>query len=231
MPNAPLEVLYEDNHLLAVNKPAALATMGAPAGRPTLLTIAGEYVKRKYAKPGNVYLGVMSRLDAPVTGVVLLARTSKAARRMTEQFRTHAVEKLYWALAEGCVEPPADECVDWVGQDRRHRRMHIVGPSLPGAKRAQLSYRRLRRVHGNSLLEVALQTGRKHQIRLQLAHRGFPILGDRKYGSLVRLPAGIALHASRLAFTHPVKGERIELEAPLPEAWRRLGIGERGSTS
>ncbi len=225
MPNTRLEVLYEDNHLLAVNKPAALATMGAPGDRPTLLAIARQYVKRKYTKPGNVYLGVMSRLDAPVTGVVLLARTSKAARRMTEQFRTHVVEKLYWALVEGCIEPPAGECIDWVGQDERHRRMHIVGPNLPGAKQAQLSYRRLRRVEGNSLLEVALQTGRKHQIRLQLAHRGFPVLGDRKYGSFMRWPAGIALHARRLAFTHPVKGDRLELEAPFPEAWRRFGVG------
>jgi len=149
-----LDVLYEDNHLLAVAKPAGLATMGTPAGVPTLLDAAKQYVKLRYQKPGNVYLGVVSRLDAPVTGVVVLARTSKAARRLTEQFRSHTVEKVYWALVEGQIEPTADECVDWVGQDERHRRMHIVGPKLPGAKEARLSYRQREVVRADSLLEV-----------------------------------------------------------------------------
>ncbi len=222
-----LDVLYEDNHLLVVNKPAALATMGTPAGRPTLLAIAKEYVKQKYAKPGNVYLGVMSRLDAPVTGVVLIARTSKAARRMTEQFRTGAVEKTYWALVEGNVAPETDRCVDWVGHDERHRRMHIVGPKLPGAKEARLLYKRLKTLGDMSLLEVLLDTGRKHQIRLQLADRGWPIIGDRKYGSNRRWPAGIALHARGLVVTHPTSGERLELEAPLPDAWAACGVADR----
>ena len=110
--------------------------MGTPGGRPTLLTLAKEYVKERYQKPGNVYLGVMSRLDAPVTGVVLLARTSKAAARLTEQFRSHAVEKTYWAVVEGVVEPAAGSLVDWLGHDERHRRMNIVGPTLPGAQRS-----------------------------------------------------------------------------------------------
>ncbi len=131
----PFEVLYEDNHLLAVVKPAGLPTMGTPGDRPTLLSLAKEYVKERYRKPGNVYLGVMSRLDAPVTGIVLLARTSKAARRLTDQFRSHAVEKSYWAIAEGIVEPAAGSYVDWLGQDERHRRMHVVGPTLAGAKK------------------------------------------------------------------------------------------------
>ena len=146
----PLDVLYEDNHLLVVNKPAGLPTMGTPGGRPTLLTLAKQYVKQRYQKPGNVYLGVMSRLDAPVTGVVLLARTSKAAARLTEQFRSHTVEKTYWAVVEGVLEPPAGRLVDWLGHDDRHRRMHIVGPTLPGAKEARLSYRQARsRSRGN----------------------------------------------------------------------------------
>ena len=221
-----LDVLYEDNHLLAVSKPAGLATMGTPAGVPTLLDIAKRYVKQRYGKPGNVYLGVVSRLDAPVTGVVVLARTSKAARRLTEQFRSHRVEKVYWALVEGRIEPVADECVDWVGADERHRRMHIVGPKLPGAKEARLRYRRRDLVRDDSLLEVELQTGRKHQIRLQMAHRGHPILGDRKYGSVRRWPAGIALHARRLVITHPVRGEPLELEAPLPRPWQAAGVVE-----
>jgi 23S rRNA pseudouridine1911/1915/1917 synthase len=220
----PLEVLYEDNHLLAVNKPAGLATMGTPAARPTLLWLAKEYIKRRYRKPGNVYLGVVSRLDAPVTGLVLLARTSKAARRLTEQFRSGTTEKLYWTIVEGSVRPPSGECVDFVGKDQRHRRMHIVGPTLPGAKQARLRYRRLASVEQDSLLQIELQTGRKHQIRLQLANLGYPILGDRKYGSRRRWPMGIALHARRLTISHPVGGTRLELEAPLPAAWQRLGV-------
>jgi 23S rRNA pseudouridine1911/1915/1917 synthase len=219
-----LDVLFEDNHLLAVAKPAGLVTMGGPAGEPSLLAMAKRYVKVRYHKPGNVYLGVVSRLDAPVTGVVLLARTSKAARRLTEQFRTRAVEKLYWALVEGAIRPLSGECVDWLAHDERHRRMHLVGPEHPDAKQARLAYRRLGPIDRGSWLEVRLQTGRKHQIRLQLAGRGHPILGDRKYGSGRPFPSGIALHARRLVVSHPVGGEPVVLECPLPEAWRALGI-------
>jgi 23S rRNA pseudouridine1911/1915/1917 synthase len=220
----PLEVLYEDNHLLAVNKPAGLPTMGTPGGNPTLLSVAKEYVKHRYNKPGNVYLGVMSRLDAPVTGVVLLARTSKAAARLTEQFRSHAVEKTYWAVVEGVLEPPAGSLVDWLGHDDRHRRMHIVGRTMPGAREARLSYKQLKLIGKNSWLEVQLETGRKHQIRLQLANCGHPIVGDRKYGSREPFAAGIALHAHNLAVSHPTTGVRVEIQAPPPESWNRFGI-------
>jgi 23S rRNA pseudouridine1911/1915/1917 synthase len=220
----PLQVLYEDNHLLALVKPAGLPTMGTPEGQPTLLTLAKEYVKQRYQKPGNVYLGVVSRLDAPVTGIVLLARTSKAAARLTEQFRTRNVEKTYWALVEGVVEPPDGRLINHLAEDERHRRMHVVGPTMPGAKEARLTYRRLSVVDGNSLLEVELETGRKHQIRLQLSSHGHPVVGDRKYGSRLTFPNGVALHARRLAISHPTTGVRIELEAPLPPAWRHFGI-------
>ena len=223
----PLQVLYEDNHLLAVVKPAGLPTMGTPAGQPTLLTLAKEYVKQRYQKPGNVYLGVVSRLDAPVTGVIILARTSKAASRLTGQFRSRGVEKTYWVIAEGVVEPPEGRLVDWLAEDERHRRMHLVGPTMPGAKEARLNYRRLSIVGGNSLLEVELETGRKHQIRLQLAGHGHPVVGDRKYGSVVQFSHGIALHARRLVVTHPTTGATIELEAPLPAAWQRFGVAGR----
>jgi 23S rRNA pseudouridine1911/1915/1917 synthase len=222
--------LYEDNHLLVVSKPAGLPTMGTPGGRATLLTLAKRYVKERYRKPGNVYLGVMSRLDAPVSGVVLLARTSKAARRLTEQFRGREVEKTYWAAVEGEIYPPEGRLCDWVGQDERHRRMHIVGQTLPGAQQALLSYRLLKTYNLGgkvSLLEVHLETGRKHQIRLQLAHHGHPIVGDRKYGSRGPFPSGIALHARRLAVRHPTSGETLQFEAPLPDAWRCFHITEK----
>jgi len=224
MNTPPLTVLHEDNHLLVLSKPAGLPTRGTPGGRPTLLTLAKEYVKHRYRKPGNVYLGVVSRLDAPVTGVVLFARTSKAAARLTEQFRSHAVEKSYWAVVEGVVEPAVGSVLDWLGQDERHRRMHIVGPTLPGAREARLSYRRLSIIQDNSWLEVELQTGRKHQIRLQLAHHGHPVVGDRKYGSRLPFAAGIALHARRLVISHPTTGVRLEFEAPPPDAWRQFAI-------
>lgn len=214
-----LEVLYEDNHLLVLNKPAMLPTMGTPLGTETLLTLAKQYVKEKCNKPGNVYLGVVSRLDVPVSGVVLFARTSKAARRLTEQFRSGSVEKVYWALVEGRIEPPEKECVNWLAHDERHRRMRIAGPGLPGAKQARLRYRRLQAGQGGSLVEVELITGRKHQIRLQLAHHGFPILGDRKYGSRAPFPRGIALHARRLLVRHPVGEQPVEVNAPLPSYW------------
>ena len=220
----PFDILYEDNHLLAVVKPVGLPTMGVAAGKPSLLEAARRYVKQRYRKPGNVYLGVMSRLDTPVSGVVLLARTSKAARRLTEQFRTRTVEKVYWAVVEGVVEPEAAECVDWLRQDERHRRMHVVGSTAPGAQEARLGYRRLRSWDGLSLLEVVLHTGRKHQIRVQLAHRGWPVLGDRKYGSSRAFPEGIALHARSLTVLHPTQGGSLHFQAPLPRAWASAGI-------
>ncbi len=226
MPTKPrdskrLHVLYEDNHLFVVNKPAMLPTMGTPGGTATLLTLAKQYVKDKCHKPGNVYLGVVSRLDAPVTGVVLFARTSKAARRLTEQFREQRVEKNYWALVDERITPSEAECIDWLASDERHRRMRVVDPAHDGAKQARLRYTRLRLCGGFALLEVELLTGRKHQIRLQLATRGFPIAGDRKYGSRAAFPFGIALHARRLRIQHPVGGQPVEFTAPPPAYWPR----------
>ena len=222
----PLEVLYEDNHLLAVVKPAGLPTMGVAPGRPSLLQRCRQYVKERYHKPGNVYLGVVSRLDAPVTGVVLFARTSKAARRLTEQFRKRGVRKTYWAIVEGTVEPRTGECIDTVRRDERQKRMQVVGPASPGAQEARLAYRRLNTARGLSLLEVELQTGRKHQIRVQLSRRGWPILGDKKYGSRGSFPVGVALHARRLEIIHPVKGAAIEFVAPLPECWAAFPVAQ-----
>jgi 23S rRNA pseudouridine1911/1915/1917 synthase len=231
-----LDVLYEDNHLLVVNKPAMLPTMGVAEDRPSLLTVAKEYVRRKYNKPGNVYLGIVSRLDAPVTGVVLLTRTSKAAGRLSQQFRERDVEKVYWAIVEGSVEPGERQLIDFLRKDERHRRMHVTGANTPDAQRAELTYRVIRpkgeigrggteETTMNSspftLLEVRPLTGRKHQIRLQLSHAGLPIVGDRKYGSSRPFAAGIALHSRRLVIEHPVSKMQLEIEAPLPASWQR----------
>jgi 23S rRNA pseudouridine1911/1915/1917 synthase len=227
MATSSLSILYEDNHLLALDKPAGLATMGVAEERDSLLKQAKAYIKRRYQKPGNVYLGAMSRLDAPVSGVVLFARTSKAAARLTEQFKTRAVEKQYWALVSGKVYPPSGRLVDYVRADERHRRMHRARAEEPGAQEARLRYQRLAELPGGTLVEIRLETGRKHQVRLQLSERGWPILGDGKYGSRQPFADGIALHSRRLVFTHPTRDEQIELIAPLPAAWLKLGVRDR----
>jgi len=219
MSSPPFPILYEDNHLLAISKPAGLATMGTPDDRATVLSEAKEYIRQKYNKPGNVYLGVVSRLDGPVTGVLLIARTSKAARRLTEQFRTRTVEKSYLAIVSGRIRPARGECIDHLASHPRHRKMQIVGPRMPGAKEARLRYETIGPLAGGTLLRVEILTGRKHQIRLQLASRGHPIHGDRKYGSTTVWPTGIALHSHRLRIKHPTLDKDIEIIAPPPECW------------
>lgn len=217
-----LKILYEDNHLLTLVKPTGLATMGLPEGEETLLTQAKRYIKEKYDKPGEVYLGVVSRLDVPVSGVVLFARTSKAAARLNEQFRTHSVEKIYAALVEGSIYPLEKECIGRIREDERHRKVWLTRDEQ--GKEARLHYRKLRQVGANSLVEIRLETGRKHQIRIQLADCGFPILGDRKYGAKTVFPGGIALHAQRLAVDHPTTGQRMEWTAPFPTTWKKFGV-------
>lgn len=224
MSPAALSILYEDNHLLVINKPAGLPTMGVAAGEPSVVTLARHYIKHKYRKPGRVYMGIVSRLDTPTSGVVLLARTSKAAGRLAEQFRTRAAEKTYWAIVSGCLQPAEGELVDWIVKDDARQRMIISGPWDASAKEARLRYRRMRAVGRGTLVEIKLLTGRKHQIRLQLAARGCPIWGETKYGKGEPFADGIALHARRLVVQHPVRREAVELEAPLPAAWRALGI-------
>ena len=223
----PFPILYEDNHLLVVNKPAMLPTMGVAAEKASLLTEAKAYIGEKYNKPGNVYLGIVSRLDAPVTGAVVIARTSKAAGRLSEQFRRGTVEKIYWAVVTGQPAPPEATLVDHLRKDERHRKMHVAAVASDQTQEARLAYRTLQRVKGGTLLEVTLETGRKHQIRVQLAHDEHPILGDRKYGSQAGFPKGIALHSRRVSFEHPVRREPITITAPLPASWDKFAIGER----
>lgn len=222
MPKPGLDILYEDNHLLVVNKPPGLATQGAAAGRPSLVSLAKEYVKHKYHKPGNVYLGVVSRLDSAVSGVVVLARTSKAAARLTGQFRQRAVTKVYWAIVSG--NPHASgTCEDWLAKDDQRHRMQVADERTRDAAHARLIYRRLKRLSRGWLLEVTLETGRKHQIRVQLASRGLPVLGDRKYGSREPFSTGIALHSRLLKLVHPTRHEAMVFTANPPAAWRKLG--------
>ena len=197
--------------------------MGVAPERPSLLSAAKQYIKWKYDKPGNVYLGVVSRLDAPVTGVVLFARTSKAAARLNEQFRARTVEKIYWAVVQQAPDPRSGQCLDWLLPDQRHRRVDIAAPATPNAREARLHYRTIKQSRGAVLLEVQLETGRKHQIRIQLSSRGWPIFGDRKYGASRTFSAGIALHARTLEVLHPVTKAPLRLSAPLPRSWREFG--------
>jgi len=216
-----LEVLYEDNHLLVVNKPAMLPTMGVASDRPSLLSVAKEYVRQKYNKPGKVYLGVVSRLDAPVTGVVIMARTSKAAARLSEAFRERRVRKSYWGVVEGIPDEPEGMLEHYLRKDERHRRVHVTHANAPDAQLARLKYRVAESRQNLSLLKIELETGRKHQIRVQLAKIGHPLLGDLKYGSQEKFPLGLALHARSLELEHPVRKEPIKWEAPLPSSWRK----------
>lgn len=229
MRSGDVTVLLEDNHLLAVNKPPGMATMGVATGIASLAKWAKQYIKRRYRKPGNVYLGIVSRLDTGTSGVVLFARTSKAAARLTEQFRTRKVQKTYWAVVSGRMDPPQGELVDWVAKDEAHHRMAIVDQRVAGAKEARLRYRTLRAVRPGSWLEVELDTGRKHQIRLQFAARGYPVLGERKYARAAPLDDAIALHARKLVFQHPVGGQTIEIVAPPPAMWRTWEASDPGA--
>jgi len=217
----PFQVLYEDNHLLVINKPAGLPTQGVAEGTPSALTRAKAYLKQKYNKPGNVYLGVVSRLDAAVSGVLVLARTSKAAARLSEQFRDGSVGKVYQALVERPPDPPAGELSHWLLKNEKLRRIEAVASRTKGAQHARLSYRTLKQRPGHTLVEIELHTGRKHQIRAQLAAIGCPILGDRKYGSRRPFPgAAIALCAVRLTLTHPTTKEQLTIESPPPGEWK-----------
>ncbi len=221
-PQPPFSVLYEDNHLLVINKPAGLPTMGVEASKPSLLSLARSYIGAKYEKPGKVYLGIVSRLDAPVTGIVVIARTSKAAKRLSEQFREGTVDKTYLALVQPGPrlgnEPV--ECTDWLVKHERHRKVLTVDELTRGAQQARLRFTTVAKAGRLALLRVTLLTGRKHQIRVQLSSRNYPILGDRKYGSALSFPAGIALHASKLTIEHPVRKEPLQFECKLPRYWQ-----------
>lgn len=216
-----LDVLYEDNHLLVVNKPAGIATMGAESG-PTIHALAAEYIKRKYNKPGKAFVGIVSRLDTMTSGVLVLARTSKAASRLSAQFaaKSAGVTKIYLAVVHPQLEQSEGEWTDWVRKDDRARRMRIVAPSDAEAKQASLRYVTIDTPNHDSLVAVQLLTGRKHQIRVQFADRGRPVLGDRKYGSSQQFSQGVALHSWRLQIEHPTRRHSMWFAAPPPKSWR-----------
>jgi 23S rRNA pseudouridine1911/1915/1917 synthase len=218
--NTEIEILYEDNHCIAVFKPAGCLSTHYQGREETLDRLVKAYLKERYHKPGQVFLGVVHRLDRLVSGILLFARTSKAAARLAEQFREGTVEKIYWAVVEGEVASAAGTLEDWLLRNRRIRRVEVVEPRTRGARQALLHFQR-RGLHGGlTWLEVRPQTGRTHQLRVQLAHHNHPIYGDAKYGSIHTFDQAIALHARALTFLHPVRYEPITLTAELPRSWR-----------
>lgn len=253
----PLNVLCEDGPVLAVNKPAGLLTQGVPTGKiPTLEQAVRDYIRVRYNKPGNVYLGIPHRLDRPVSGAIVFARNSKAAARLAEQFRLRQVRKIYWAVCSSLPkntggELPAGELTDWLLKDAAAAHVTVVSPETPNAREAKLRYKVVQQSAGRCLIEVELLTGRMHQIRVQLAHAGAPVLGDTQYGGEnwggvraaglapetadvqaedaqpatgVAAPSVIALHAVELTLLHPVRYDSLTIRAPVPESWREFGF-------
>ena len=224
-----LQVIFEDNHCLAILKAAGVLTMGDRTGDVSAVDLARDYLRTKYDKPGNVFVGVVHRLDRPVSGVLLFARTSKAAARLSEQFRKHTIRKVYHAIVEGRPPQRQGELVDWIVKSAESNVSRVVRQGAgDGSKEARLAYRCLKSAAGVSLLEIDLQTGRSHQIRVQLSSRGMPICGDAKYGSQTRLDGWLALHAASLTFEHPTLHEPISVTAPHPANWDRFRLGASG---
>lgn len=212
-----MNVVYEDNHIIIVNKQSGEIVQGDKTGDTPLSDIVKQYIKDKYNKPGNVFLGVVHRLDRPVSGLVVFAKTSKALSRLNEMFRIGDVHKTYWAIVKKNDIAPEATLTDWLTRNERQNKSYAHNREVPGAKKAVLSYK-VRSVSDNyMLLEVRLMTGRHHQIRCQLAHMGCPIKGDLKYGSPRSNPDGsISLMSRRVEFVHPVSKETIAVEAPVP---------------
>jgi 23S rRNA pseudouridine1911/1915/1917 synthase len=214
-----LKILLEDNHLLALAKPAELPTAHGTIPGDSLFDYAKEYIRVTYQKPGNVYLGLVHRLDQPVSGIVLFAKTSKAASRLSEQFRLHTVKKGYTAIVEGKPRPPEGVFHDSLLSEDTHRMTRVVQVHTEGAKPAETEYKTIVTDNTHSMLTLFPTTGRKHQLRIQLGHRCWPVVGDKKYGSNETFNHGIALHAHSLIFQHPISKKDVHLEVDIPSYW------------
>lgn len=220
-----MEVIYEDNHLIAVNKTCREIVQGDKTGDQPLSEMLKAWLKKKYAKPGNVFIGVAHRLDRPVSGVVLFAKTSKALARLNTMFRDGKVKKIYWAIVKNRPPKDEDEVVNWLVRNENQNKSFAFDNERPGAKKAILHYRLVAASDRYFLLEIDLKTGRHHQIRCQLAHLGCPIRGDLKYGyPRSNRDGGISLHARSASFVHPVSQLPVQIVAPVPNdpLWRAL---------
>ena len=212
-----MNVLYEDNHIIVINKAAGEIVQGDKTGDESLCDTMKRYIKEKYAKPGNVFIGLPHRLDRPVSGIVVFAKTSKALERLNRMFSEGSVKKIYWALTKGIPVPAEAELDTWILRNEKMNKSFSYPKEVKGSKRAILHYRLAAASQNYNLIEVELKTGRHHQIRCQLSSIGCPIKGDLKYGAQRSNPDGsISLHARYIEFTHPVSKELIAITAPLP---------------
>ena len=213
-----LQVLFEDNHIIIINKRVGDIVQGDKTGDKPLSEVVKSYIKDKYNKPGNVYLGVVHRLDRPTSGVVIFARTSKALSRLNQALRDKTIQKTYWAIVKQTPEKEADTLIHYLIKNPKNNKSTAYTSEKQGAKKAVLHYKILKKFDNYSLLGIDLETGRHHQIRVQLAYIGSPIKGDLKYGfSRSNKDGGIQLHARKIKFTHPVSKEILEIEAPTPD--------------
>jgi 23S rRNA pseudouridine1911/1915/1917 synthase len=221
-----MEVIYEDNHIIAINKSVSEIVQADKTGDKSLEDTVKEYIKAKYNKPGDVFLGVVHRIDRPVSGMVLFARTTKALTRLNAMFQEKSVEKIYWAIVKEHPPKEQDTLVHYIARNTKTNKSYCHVKEVPDSKRAVLHYRVLASSDNYHLLEINLETGRHHQIRAQLSAIGCPIKGDLKYGSPRSNPdGGISLHSRQVKFVHPVKNEEITLVAPLPDdsLWKYFG--------
>ena len=219
------QIIYEDNHLIAFNKRSGDISQGDKTGDAPLGDYIKAYIKAKYNKPGEVFLGVIHRLDRPTSGVILFARTSKALTRMTKLFKSRDVQKTYWAVVRDSNLPEAGTCENFLWKDEKQNKSYVVDEKKPGAKKGLLHYKVIKTDGAYQLVEVQLETGRHHQIRVQLAHLGAPIIGDNKYGyKRANRDKSIHLHCRYTSFVHPVKDEPLEIVAALPKdvIWDRF---------
>ena len=220
-----MQVVYEDNHIIIVYKESGEIVQGDKTGDTPLAETVKEYIKEKYHKPGNVFLGVVHRLDRPVAGLVVFARTSKALSRLNEMFRKGEVHKTYWTITQNVPAEETGTLTNWMTRNEKQNKSYAYDREVPGAKKAVLKYRVIGHSDRYHLLEITLLTGRHHQIRCQLAHIDCPIKGDLKYGARRSNPDGsISLLSHRVQFTHPVSGKEIDIVSPLPEdkLWKCL---------
>lgn len=213
-----LQVLYEDNHLIIVNKRPGDIVQGDKTGDVPLSEVVKEYIKKKYDKPGNVYLGVVHRLDRPTSGIVLFAKTSKALPRLNKLFKDKDAQKTYWAIVKNAPPKQQDTLVHFMKRNPKQNKSYAHTKEVPESKKAILEYHLVKELNNYYLLEIDLQTGRHHQIRSQLSTIGCPVKGDLKYGfDRSNKDGSIHLHARKLVFEHPVKKERLEIIAPPPQ--------------
>jgi len=210
-------ILYEDNHILIVNKPPKIPVQGDKTGDTTLLDLGKEYIKKTYKKPGNVYLGLPHRIDRPTSGIVILSKTSKSLSRMTKIFREKKIQKTYWAVVKNEIEPESGVLTHFLKKNRRLNKSFVGKPNQEGFLKAELNYTLKKVLNNYFLYEILLITGRHHQIRTQLSQVGSPIKGDIKYGAeRTNKDGSIHLHSREIQFIHPIKNEEIKIQAPPP---------------